>query len=234
MIPNRKVSMLNAWLDGRDPLRSFIDLDSRPLNQELGGFLSLDVAVPAHQALDLEAESLADSWRRTHDYVASALTIINATSPLWLDRDEAEMIRKELGAPPPLCYPIYLISVGDGDAEKLVYVGKTSSSKGRFRGGHAAFGKLLNPTYDGLPKRVYLGAIVLLDDDKLYQPLEWVKPIERAESLLKSVEAQLIYRYKPELNTHHIGVDNAKWPVSLHIQNFSGVTSFLHDEFCWP
>lgn len=234
MIPIRKVSLLNAWLNRRDPLHSFIGLDSRPPNQEFGGFLSLDVVVPAHEALDLEAESLADSWQRTHDYVTSALAVIDAAEPLWLDRDEVEMIREELGEPPPLCYPIYLITVGEGEAERLVYVGKTSSSQGRFRGGHAAFGKLLNPTYDGHPKRIYLGAIVLLADDKSYQPLEWVKPLERAESLLKSIEAQLIYCYKPELNTHHVQSDNAEWPVSLHIQNFSGVTSFLHDEFCWP
>lgn len=26
--------------------------------------------------------------------------------------------------------------------------------------------------------------------------------------------------------------DNAKWPVLLHIQNFSGISLFLHDELC--
>lgn len=234
MISIRKVSLLDAWLDRRDPLHSFIDLDNRPPNQEFGGFLSLDFVVPAHESLDLEAESLADSWRKTHDYVTSALSIIDAENPLWLDRDEVEMIREKLGEPPPMCYPIYLITVGEGEAERLVYVGKTSSSQGRFRGGHAAFGKLLNPKYDGQSKRIYLGAVVLLADDNSCQPLEWVKPLERAEMLLKSIEAQLIYSYKPELNTQHVKVYNAKWPVSLHIQNFSGATSFLHDEFCWP
>ncbi len=234
MALSRKISLLDTWLDRRDPLHSFIDLDSRPPNQEFGGFLSLDIAVPAHESLDLEAESLAESWRKTQHYVTSALSIIDADDPMWLDREDAEMIRDQLGRPPPLCYPIYLITIGEGETEKLVYVGKTSSNQARFKGGHTAFGKLMNPIYDGLPKRIYLCAVVLLADDKSYQPLEWVKPLERAEMLLKSIEAQLIYSYKPELNTHHVQSDNAKWPVSLHIQNFSGVTSFLNDEFCWP
>jgi hypothetical protein len=230
----RKVSLLSGWLERRDPLRSFVDLENRPPSQELGGFLSLDCVVPVHESLQLEAESLVASWRKTHDYVSEALSIIRAEEPMWLDHEEVEMIREELGDPPPLCYPIYLITVGDGEAERLVYVGKTSSSKGRFKGGHAAFTKLLDPRYDGKQKRLYLGAIVLLTEDKSYQPLEWVKPLATAESLLASIEAQLIFEFKPELNTHHVHADNAKWPVILHIQNFSSVTSFLSDKFCFP
>ncbi|WP_157662074.1 hypothetical protein [Burkholderia ubonensis] len=230
----KKISMLDAWLERTDPLHSFIDLESRPPNREFGGFLALDVVVPAHESLNLEAESLATSWHAVHDYVDQALSIIDADHPLWLDGEEVEMIRQQLGSPPPLCYPLYLISVGDGTDERLVYVGKTSSGKGRFKGGHAAFSKLLAPKFDGQPKRVYLAAIVLLSDDASYQPLEWVKPIDTAELLLQSIEAQLIYFFKPELNTQHVHKFNAKWPVSLHIQNFTGVTSFLDGKFCWP
>ncbi|MBE7526264.1 hypothetical protein FBR06_08805 [Betaproteobacteria bacterium PRO4] len=62
--------------------------------------------------------------------------------------------------------------------------------------------------------------------------LKWVKPFDRVESILKNIEAQLIDRHKPELNTHHAQADNAKWPVLLHIQNFSGISLFLHDELC--
>jgi hypothetical protein len=182
----------------------------------------------------LEAESLAKSWHRTHDYVATALTIIEADGPIWLDPDEVEMIRSELGDPPPLCYPIYMVTVEHENTERLVYVGKTSSNQSRFKGGHTAFTKLLDPKYDGQLKRLYLGSVVLLADDKSYQPLEWVKPLETAEELLASIEAQLIFNFKPELNTHHVHTGNAKLPVSLHIQNFSGATSFLHDKFCWP
>ena len=229
----RKVSLLSSWLERRDPLHSFIDLEHRQPNQEFGGFLSLDVVVHVHESVDLEAESLAESWRKTHEYVAAALAIIKADEPMWLDREEVEMILRKLGEPPPLCYPLYLITVGDATTERLVYVGKTSSNQGRFKGGHAALTKLLNPKYDGQPKRLYLGAVVLLTDDKSYQPLEWVKPLKTAEALLTSIEAQLIFKFKPELNTKNVHTDNATWPVSLHIQNFSEGSSFLNDEFCW-
>lgn len=91
----------------------------------------------------------------------------------------------------------------------------------------------LHLQHPGLAKRIYLGAIVLLADE-FYQPLEWVKPLEKTEAILASIEAQLIFNYKPELNSHHVHRNNATWPVSLHIQNFSGVTTFLHDTHCWP
>jgi hypothetical protein len=230
----RKASSLSSWLERRDPLHSFIDLEKRPPNQEFGGFLSFDVVVPAHESLDLEAESLSDSWKKVHEYVADSLEIIGADEPMWLDREEVEMIKNQLGEPPPLCYPIYMITVGDGDAERLVYIGKTSSSNGRFRGGHIALTKLLHPMYDGFTKRVYIGAIYLLADDKSYQPIEWVKPLETAEALLTSIEAQLIFNFKPQLNTQHMNSNNTLWPISLHINNFTDVTTFMHDKNCSP
>jgi hypothetical protein len=229
-----KHSALLAWLDRRDPLSSFIDLDTRSPQQEWGGFLTLDVVVPVHESLNLESESLEKSWHLTHDYIEKSLEIIRADEPLWLDSEEVEMIKSKLCDPPLLCYPIYIISIESAGIEQVIYIGKTSSSKGRFIGGHAALTKLLDPKYDGIPKRLYLGALVLLAEDKSYQPLEWVKPLEKAEQLLKSIESQLIYEFKPELNDQHVNSFNSKWPVSIHIQNFTGVTDFLHDKFCWP
>jgi hypothetical protein len=232
-ITNEKISILSSWLDRRNPLFSFIDLDQRPPNREIGGFLSLDVVVPVHESINLEAESLSDSWRSIHEYVEESMEIIRADEPTWLDSDEADMIKSRLGDPPQLSYPIYLITVGDHDSERLVYIGKTSSNSGRFKGGHAAITKLHHTKYNGLTKRIYLGAIVLLADDGSYQPLEWVKPMESALAVLGSIESQLIFEFKPELNSHHVHSYNAAWPVALHIQNFSGVTTFLHDKHCW-
>jgi hypothetical protein len=61
-----------------------------------------------------------------------------------------------------------------------------------------------------------------------------VQPLDRAKELLASMEAQLIFSLKPELNTQHVYKDNATWPLNvIHIQNFSDVSSFLHDEFCY-
>jgi hypothetical protein len=228
-----KYSPLQGWLDRTDSLTSFIDLECRPPSYEYGGFLSLDVVLPVHGSVNLAAESLSTSWTRTHEYVRESLAIIDAEEPLWLDREEVQMIKSKLGEPPPLSYPIYILSVSDDKSERAVYIGKTSSEKGRFRGGHAAITKLHNPKYDGLTKRLYLGGIVLLADDKEYQPLEWVKPLAKAMEILNSIEKQLIYRFQPELNTKHKKHYNVKVPVSIHIQNSSGETEFLHDQFVW-
>lgn len=226
-----KYSPLQSWLDRKDSLTSFIDLERRPPNYEYGGFLSLDVVVPVHESVNLAAESLNTSWKRTHEYVRQSLAIIDAEELDWLDREEVQMIKSRLGEPPPLSYPIYILSVSDDTTARVVYVGKTSSKRGRFTSGHAAITKLHNPKYDGLRKRLYLGGIVLLADDNEYQPLEWVKPLFKATEILNSIEAQLIYRFQPELNTHHRKHYDAKVPVSIHIQNFSGETEFLHDQF---
>lgn len=228
-----KHSPLKDWLNRTDPLNSFIDLDKRPPNFELGGFLTLDVVLPIHESVNLPAESLFHSWQATNSYIKDSLEIIDAEEPLWLDHDEVEMIAEQLGDPPNLCYPLYIFTVGDAEKERAVYIGKTSSSKGRFYSGHSACTKLHAPKYNSLKKRIYLGGIVLLSTDNEYQPLEWVLPFEMAMKILNSIEAQLIYALQPELNKQHRKHYNAKFPVSLHVQNFSGVTEFLHDYFCY-
>jgi len=228
-----KVSQLIPWLDRSASLSGFVDLHKNQPNREWGCFLALDVAHSVHESISLQAESLAASWKATHEYVASALRLIKAKRPVDLDSYEAALIREEIGRPPDLCYPMYLLTVAKGDDERLVYIGKTSTDRGRFRGGHAALTKLHHPKYDGYAKRLYLGAIVFLTARKEYQPLEWVKPLERAHELLASVEAQLIYEFKPELNTQHVSRNNARWPLQIHIQNFSGVSRYLNDYFCY-
>lgn len=230
-----KISMLKPWLERREPLRAYIKSPKNSPHHEYGCFLSLDEVFPVYKTATLEAESLSESWKRAHNYVKQALRIIGATRPGWLDNEEVDMILRKLGDPPPLCYPIYLISVAKrGSAERIVYIGKTSSKKSRFSGGHLALTKLHHPKYNGMTKRLYLGAIVLLSEDKDYLPLEWVKPFKDALGILKSIEAQLIYRFKPELNSHHIKNNNAGWIMSIHIQNFARETQFLRDEFCYP
>lgn len=229
----KKHSPLQGWLNRTDPLISFIDLENRSPNFEFGGFLTLDIVLPIHESVNLPAESLYNSWQATNSYIRKSLEIIDAEEPLWLDHDEVSMIREQLGDPPNLCYPLYMFTVGDGENERVAYIGKTSSSKGRFYSGHSASTKLHAPKYNGLNKRIYLGGIVLLSKDNEYQPLEWVHPLEMAMKILNSIEAQLIYDFQSELNNHHRKRNNAKFPVSLHVQNFSNITGFLHDHFCY-
>lgn len=231
----RKHSPLQGWLNRTDPLGSFIDLDNRPPNHEFGGFLGIDLVVPIYESIRLAPESLESSWKSVNDYVNSALELIDSDEPLWLDNEEVLMIKEELGDPPTFCYPIYIFSVGDKENERPVYIGKTSSLTSRFSNGHVVCTKLHRPEYGAMSKRLYLGTIVLLANDKEYQPLEWVRPFEKAIQTLNSIEAQLIYDLKPELNTHHKNENNVTVPVSpIHIQNFTEETDFLNDYFCFP
>lgn len=231
---NLPYSFLTPWLERRTPLAAFIDLDQIEPNREFGGFLAIQRAIPIHESVELAAESLSSSWLKVDTYVKQALDIIRADEPQWLDSWETEKIQEQLGQPPVNCLPIYFVSVGEGGSERLVYIGKTSSEQGRFRGGHTAFTKLHHPRFDGLKKTLYLAAIVLLSEEKDCLPLEWVKPRAKAEELLDSIEAQCIFEFKPELNTHHVSRDNSRWPTSLHIQNVTGASAFLNDKHCWP
>jgi len=231
----KKHSPLKGWLDRTDPLGSFIDLDKRPPNHEFGGFLGIDLVVPVHESISLAPESLDNTWKSVNDYVNSALELIDSDRPLWLDNEEVLMIKEALGDPPTFCYPIYIFSVGDDENERPVYIGKTSATTSRFYNGHVVCTKLHHPQYEAMSKRLYLGTVVLLADDKEYQPLEWVRPFEKAIETLNSIEAQLIYDLKPDLNTHHKNKNNVTIPIiPIHIQNFTGRTKFLNDYMCFP
>ena len=229
-----RFSPLKPWIERRDPLRSFVHIDTKKPNQEYGGFLGLDVSLPFHEIDSLEAQSMESSWRKTYQYVRRCLKIIGADEPLWLDREEVDMILTKLGDPPPACYPIYMVTVGTGSNEKVVYIGKTSAKTARFTSGHQVATKLHDSKYDGLSKQLYQGCVMWLADGKDYLPLEWIHPLSSADEILRSVEAQLIYELQTELNTHHRKTYNVTFPIVLHIQNFSGTSDYLHDYFVYP
>lgn len=227
-----KFSPILQWLSRGTNLQSIFEREAAVPEAELGGFLVLDKAIPLHETINLEAESLATSWERTHDYVEGCKEILDLDEPESLDKYEVSLIKETLGDPPTVAYPIYLMSVkGDSTPERVVYIGKTSSNNRRFRGGHTAITKLHAPEYDSLEKKLYLGCVVLLTKDN-YLPLDWVNPLSKAESLLKSIEAQLIYHFKPELNTHHLKNASNENYIQIHIQNFSDSHGFLNDVFC--
>lgn len=226
-------SPLKPWLNRTAPLQSFLELSNRKPDEELGGFLGIDYVVPVHEVNSLSRQSLLESWTKTDEYVKNALKIIRSDEPGWLDSEEVQWILEELGSPPPFCYPIYMITVGSGVKEKVVYFGKTSSKSNRFSSGHVVFAKLNAPRFDGMEKRVYQGCIVLLTKTD-YLPLEWVHPYSAADKILKSIEAQLIYHFKPELNIQSKNNYNVETPFSLHIQNFTGQSNYLNDYILSP
>lgn len=226
-------SPLHPWLKRQDSLTSFFDLDTLQPNGTLGGYLALDLVYELHETLDIPEASFSDSWKKTHTYVREALQLIDAEQCVWLDNEEVMIITEELGSPPLCTYPIYLFSIGDDDSERPVYIGRTSSKTSRFANGHKVCSQLHDPKYDCYSKRLYLGAFTLLTSDRRYLPLEWVYPLENANMLLNSIEAQLIYYFQPELNINLRTNDNTTHRISpIHIQNFTNQTKFLNDYMC--
>lgn len=176
--------------------------------KEIGCFLVLQSTYALHETIGLSAQSLDISWQANQNYIFSNYA----------------------GEAPLGCYPIYLITVGDGENERLVYIGKTSSKSSRFSSGHSAITKLHHPKYDGLSKRVYLCCVVFLNNRNTI-PIEWVKPYTFAENLLSKFEANLIFWNKPELNTKHMKREPLFEYGQVHAQNVTGVTYFWHDKF---
>ncbi|MED0586478.1 hypothetical protein [Bacillus subtilis] len=207
------------------------------LNFEYGFFLGLDVVMPLYKVLDFPAQDLKTAWGNTQTYINDALEILEEqyfeeidkdNITIDVDREQISYIIDKLENIPARCYPIYLITTGTGDNERLVYVGKTSSENHRFAGGHLAALKLNDPKYDGLEKNLYFGCLTFLDVHKKHVPLEWISPFDYCKELLESVEASLIYHFQPELNTEHTKRHNSKIPIHLMIENWTRKTKFLH------
>lgn len=213
----------------------------KDINSEYGCFIGLDVCFPLHKVLEIEAQSLEDTWNEINYYLTNAFRIITDEYGEDLGIEEAEKLRDvdrkiiqeieyQLKTPPNACYPIYFISVGDGTEERLVYVGKTSSKTHRFSGGHSAALKLHAPEYEGLSKHIYFGTVVLLDQEKNYMPLEFIQPLEDAKNLLSTIEAGLIYNLKPELNSTYLNNSHARFDMLVNIENHSFRSNFLKYE----
>ncbi|MDB8803224.1 hypothetical protein PN294_13625 [Romboutsia sp. 1001216sp1] len=222
-------SPLSQWIKGRSTLPIFSTIDKIEPLFEYGSFLSLDKHYYLHEIDRASAQSLSISWFNTKNYIEEAMEIVDGDFDTSLDKEESEWIQQELGKPPRHCYPIYIVTVGRGELERVVYIGKTSSRKNRFSGGHKVAIKLHDPKYEGLDKNIYFCCVVFLTPDKEYLPLEWIQPKEKALELLDSVESQLIYLFSPELNIQKKNKNFSKYDMNFHIQNFSDHSNFLHD-----
>lgn len=224
-------SPLENWISRKISLPSFIELDSTALNFELGGFLILNNVALIHETINLKPESLDVSWQKTNQYLQDAFNIINekGLEEISLDREESEMIIYELGNPPNISHPIYIMTISNNEKEEVVYIGKTSSSRNRFKSGHTAITKLHDPKFNNFQKNIYQCGILLLNNDKELVPLEWIKPFSESKKLLDSIEAQLIFHFKPLLNTQLKNKNNTSQYIQLHLQNRNNF--FMHDIF---
>lgn len=179
---------------------------------ELGSFLVLQYVHNLHETVGLPAQSLRDVWEENEAYFRSGCT----------------------SAKPPLaCLPIYLITVGTGSDERVVYVGQTSSKSPRFVAGHKAITLLHAPEYEGMQKRLYRCCVVLLSVRKNEIPIEWVTPYDDGRVLLSVVEGMLIHCLQPELNVKLKRKPPSIKIGSIHIQNVTGDGNYLNDTFVW-
>lgn len=202
------------------------------INFEYGCFIGIDVCFPLYKVLDMKAQSLENTWGLVNNYVDNALQIVTEdyNEDIGLGENEKlrdvdrEIIREiecRLGDLPEACYPIYIITVGDGEEEEIVYIGKTSAKNHRFSGGHSAALKLHDPMYEGKMKSIYFGTVTFLSNKNEYMPLEFIQPYKDASDLLESLEAGLIFNIKPELNSTHRNKNNASFNMIVNIENHS-------------
>lgn len=182
--------------------------------------VALDEAVPLHSIAEANWQSLAQTRRATDTYLKQADALIDGLWGGTLDSEERDLILSTLGEPPAFCLPIYFVTVGQGEDERPVYIGKTGSSK-RFSNGHRVGLKLHRPEYSQLVKTVYRCSVLLYVHNE-YVALEWLEPEALAERILDRVESVLIYALQPELNVakrcRKPVVDK---PLEIHIQNFT-------------
>lgn len=230
-----KQSLLHTVLNGENFLEilNIKDLGLRPLVD-----MELALCVPLYQAHQLEAEPFEKARIRAWNYLQSMCEILDVnpvsrdpSERRWVTSEETAHILRTLGPPPPLCSPIYLISVGDDRDERLVYIGKMSSRTPRFRNGHPAISKLHAPQYEAKIKRLYMCTVIFRAKDFSVSPIEFLRPTSRADAVLASLEAQLIHYFKPELNSMHTSAENTNWPLSVMFRNSAG-TKFLDEAMC--
>lgn len=188
--------------------RGLNDVELLQPTEGVGCFLAIQTANELHKSVSLKPQNLETSWNDNIRFVT----------------------QNGLGDAPLACYPIYIITVGDEADEKLVYIGKTSSSNNRFISGHKAISLLHHPKYDGLTKRLYQCSVIFIKDSK-HLPIELIQPYEFANNVLSSFEANLIYITQPELNCQHKKSEPLFLYSQVHVQNICGETDFWQDEF---
>jgi hypothetical protein len=188
--------------------------------------VALEEGLPLYSIAQASWHSLRETRRATNDYLQRASALVGG---LWggsLDSEERDLVLSSLGEPPAFCLPIYIVSVGTGESERAVYVGKTCSSK-RFANGHKVGLKLHHPEYDRLKKTVYRCS-VLFHIQGEYVALEWLESEALANQTLDIVESVLIYALQSELNIAKRRRPRLERPLRIHMQNYAE-SAFLSD-----
>jgi hypothetical protein len=225
-IANEIVAPLTPWLHGNffvKRLEHYEEGTTTPAKV----FVSLQASFELHDAPQLPLKTLDESWRDTKNYIASACALIQRDSPRRsLSATERKTVLAALGEPPPPAWPLYFVSVDEYPNERIVYIGKTDSTRHRFSNGHRAITALHRPEYRGLRTRLYLATVTIFSTGDNYVPLEWMHPRALRNAICLDVEAQLIFHFQPELNDYFKRRDGSKRPLRIELYNYSGTESF--------
>ncbi|MCU5330689.1 hypothetical protein [Bacillus wiedmannii] len=160
-IRTSKFSPINNWINKRKRLPHYDYLKKVKPSFELGYFLSLDICTPLYNIKNIKNEVFKETWKKSYTYLKNAYAIVEEFEEpyavekyiIGIDNEIAYDIVEQLGPPPNPTYPIYIITIGSGINEKVVYIGKTSvNAKSRFNGGHSAALKLHHPDYEKYKK----------------------------------------------------------------------------------
>ncbi|WP_226086698.1 hypothetical protein [Mesobacillus sp. S13] len=95
-------------------------------------------------------------------------------------------------------FPIYFITVGEGDEQELIYIGQTLSGE-RFTNGHIVTQKLNNPIYNGKLKRVHFAQLWVEfsnDGEELLCPVEWICNEALVTDIVLFLERTLMIHFK--------------------------------------
>lgn len=217
-------------------------LDKYSIDFESCFFLNIEDRFPLYEASNLPFQSLKRNWEYNYkmiedviDYLEKYWGIEVSTTEnyinFYMDNEIFYDLSSKFLHVPFACCPIYIVTTGEKEFEKIVYIGKTSSKKNRFKGGHSVALKLHHPKYNGLKKNIYFASVMLLNNEKEYIPLEFISTFNGAEKMLLEVEASLIYYFKPELNVINKKRANYDMNSLIHIQNNSQKSYFLNDKF---
>ena len=225
---------LHAWVTRQQPLpnRFYFPSDGDNIDATWLCWVAIEEKLPLHKAGGVAWQSLADSRAKTNEYRTEASDIISGLEGAWLNSKEALMVREALGDPPQPTLPIYMIGLEkDGKYGDPVYIGITRTSS-RFSGGHKAALCLHHPKFDGYTKYLYRAAVWFHNDNE-YLPLEWLQPDATANTILESIESQLIFDFKPAINERKKNNECATVPLEIHVENFCD-DAFVKDRFVFP
>ena len=231
----RVLRPLEQWLNRKAsiPARFYQKAGQDIIDAGWGAGILLQECNPLHEADSIAWMGLNRARNETDEYLEKAAILIGGLGGGWLDRDEREMIERELGQPPLPCLPIYMVSIKKDTEEQLVYIGLTEGEK-RFSNGHKVALSLHAPEFAGYTKHIYQCSIVLVQEkDEDYLSVEWLDPVLVASELIDSVESQLIFEFKPRFNHSKVNNYRATMPLCLHLQN-SHSSTFMNDKHVYP